>query len=287
MRSIFNIISIPFGYVMAFIYGLVGNYGLSIILFTLLAKLVTLPLSIKTKRSMMDMQRVQPKLQALQKKYANDKAKLNEEMQKLYQSEGVSPMAGCGSSLLALPIMLGLYYVISEPLSYVMHLTTEEIAAVAEKLGVTMANSYTGQISLVQTIFERWDVASAINSKLIPMSYNFLGLNLATTPSFSHPSWLWLIPILSGLTAYLLTWVQKKLTPTPAGGQTGMGSNLMLGIMMPLMSVYFGFILPAGLVIYWVANNIFTAVQEYLLTKYYQRKQPGDVIDIKPSKQNK
>ena len=287
MQSIFNIISIPFGYVMAFIYGLVGNYGLSIILFTLLAKLVTLPLSVKTKRSMMDMQRVQPKLQALQKKYANDKAKMNEEMQKLYESEGVSPMAGCGSSLLALPIMLGLYYVISQPLSYVMHLTADEIASVAQKLGVTMTNTYTGQIGLVQTIFERWDVASALNSKLIPMNYNFLGLNLAATPSFSHPSWLWLIPILSGLTAYLLTWVQKKLTPNAMGGQAGAGSNLMLGIMMPLMSIYFGFILPAGLVIYWVANNIFTAVQEYYLTVYFQKKQTGAVIDGDPNKQKK
>lgn len=287
MRSIFNIISIPFGYVMAFIFGLVGNYGLSIILFTLLAKLVTLPLSIKTKRSMMDMQRVQPKLQALQKKYANDKPKLNEEMQKLYEAEGVSPMAGCGSSLLALPVMLGLYYVISQPLSYVMHLTTDEIASVAQKLGVTMSNAYTGQIGLVQTIFERWDIASALNSKLIPMNYNFMGLNLAATPSFSHPSWLWLIPILSGLTAYLLTWVQKKLTPNAMGAQAGAGSNLMLGVMMPLMSLYFGFILPAGLVIYWVANNVFTAAQEYLLTKYFQQKQTGDVIEGNSTKQKK
>ena len=120
-----SIIATPFGYIMRFIYELVGNYGLSIFLFALLAKLIMLPLNIKSKRSMIDMQRIQPKMLELQKKYGKDRQKYAEKVQELYDNEGISMSAGCLPQLIILPIMLGLYYVIQQPLTYFMQLTAD------------------------------------------------------------------------------------------------------------------------------------------------------------------
>ena len=109
MSAIFNIVSIPFGYVMRFIYDLVGNYGLAIILFTILCKIILMPMTIKQKKSTLAMQALQPKLLAVQKKWGADRERMAAETQKVYDDAGVSPMGGCGTTLLTFPIMIGLY----------------------------------------------------------------------------------------------------------------------------------------------------------------------------------
>ena len=273
MSAIFDIVSIPFGYVMRFIYEFVGNYGLSIVLFAVLCKILMIPLSIKQKRSMMISMRMQPKIQELQRKYGKDTQRLNQELSALYDREGASPMAGCGTMLLTLPIMFGLYYVISQPLKYFMRLTADQIATLASRLGVEMSNSYTAQIGLAGMIGDNFEKVADISENLIPVSFNFLGMNLAQTPSIKEFGLLWLIPILSGLTAFAFSYMQTKLNQ-----QNGMNNaqaqstNKMMLIMMPLMSLYFGFVLPAGLGLYWIVNNLLSAVQELILNSYLSKK---------------
>ncbi len=273
-----SIIATPFGYVMRFIYELVGNYGLSIFLFALLAKIILLPLNIKSKRSMIDMQRLQPKMVELQKKYGKDRQKYAEKVQELYDNEGVSMSAGCLPQLITLPIMLGLYYVISQPLTYFMQLTADEITAIADALGHTMSGGYTAEITLAGLMHQNFDAIAGISDKIMQVDFNFLGINLAATPSFSQFNAMWFIPILSGLTAFLYSFVSQKLNRRVSGGvqsQQTQSMNGMMYILMPAMSVYFGFILPAGLGVYWISNNLLMIAQEYILTGLLLKKVSG------------
>lgn len=265
-----DFIAVPFGYIMRLIYEVIGNYGLSIIAFSLLAKLVLLPLSVKTKKSMMDIQRIQPKLNELQKKYGKDQQKYAEEMQKLYAEEGVNPLGSCLPTLLTFPIMIGLYYVISKPLTYFMGLTAAEITSLADILGVATQNAYTMEIEVAGLLFNNFDKVANVSQNLMQVNFDFLGMNLAATPSFKAFNLLWIIPILSGLTAFLQSYVTQKLQGI---SQEQAGNMKMMLYTMPLMSVYFGFILPAGLGIYWIANNIFMTLQEIILSRVMKPKE--------------
>lgn len=275
MSAIFNIVSIPFGYVMRFIYDLVGNYGLAIILFTILCKIILLPMTIKQKKSTMALQALQPKLLAVQKKWSADRERMAAETQKVYDDAGVSPMGGCGTTLLTFPIMIGLYYVIVRPLTYLMHLSADQLTALSTALGVEASANVASELSLAGLINQNFAAASAAVPEVIQMDYSFLGMNLTDTASFKVLSILWIIPLLSGLTSYLSTWLMMKkqqaaLKDNPAMAQ----SNSMMTFMMPMMSVYFGFVLPAGVGIYWIMNNLLTTLQDQILNKYFEKHPP-------------
>lgn len=275
MSAIFNIVSIPFGYVMRFIYDLVGNYGLAIILFTILCKIILLPMTIKQKKSTMALQALQPKLLAVQKKWSADRERMAAETQKVYDDAGVSPMGGCGTTLLTFPIMIGLYYVIVRPLTYLMHLSADQLATLTTALGVEASANVASELTLAGLINQNFAAAAAAVPEVIQMDYSFLGMNLTDTASFKVLSILWIIPLLSGLTSYLSTWLMMKkqqaaLKDNPAMAQ----SNSMMTFMMPMMSVYFGFVLPAGVGIYWIMNNLLTTLQDQILNKYFEKHPP-------------
>jgi len=267
-----RIIATPMGFVMEAIYGFVQNYGLSVILFALLAKIIMLPLSIKQKKSMISMQRINPKLRELQKKYGNNQEKYNQEVMKLYEQENVSPMGGCGTMLLTFPIMIGLYYVVTQPLTYFMHVPAEAITQMAELFEI--APNYGYQLQICGQFAQNFDQLKAISDAIFPVDFTFFGLDLTLTPSFKEFSALWIIPILSAATAWLSSQVTNRLNkqvsgaPASAEDEKTEQMNKSMTMMMPLMSGYFGFVLPAAVGIYWIANNLFTCLQEVLLTKY-------------------
>jgi len=285
----------PFGLILLALYNFVQNYGIAVILFALIVKLVCIPLAVKGKKSMLAMTAMQAELQTLQKKYANNRVKLNEEMQKLYDKHGVNPMSGCLPQFIPLPIMMGLYYAVQQPLQYIVGLGKESIVNLAEFIGLdNLANvTYTVQITIAEKLNAFVDAAGNFppeitacivdeGATLIPLDFNFFGLNLALTPSLREPGVMWLIPILSGVTAFLSTYIMQKMQGlnqkqnNPAAGQMR-----MMNIMMPLMSVYFGFILPGAIGIYWIFNNVFSCVQEVCLTTYFRRKQPKESVNDK------
>ena len=274
---LYQLISTPFGYVMRWIFQFVGSYGWAIVIFSLLAKLLTLPLTLKQKRQMAATAALQPKIQKIQKTYGKDKQRMNEELQNLYDQEGVSPMSGCGSTLLLFPIMIGLYGVISQPLTYFMQLTADEIAAVAERLNYTMTgNAFTSQIGLAGVMHDNFDKVADISDKLLKVNFNFGPFDLAATPNFKDLSILWLIPLLSGLTALAMSLVTQYFTrknnPAAADAPGAKQSNMMMYFLSPAMSLYFSFVLPAGLGIYWIANNVFTALQEFIISTVMLKK---------------
>lgn len=315
MAKIFGLLIVrPFGMILMAIYNLVGSYGVAVILFALLAKIILIPLSIKSKKSMRKMSALSAKQMALQKKYANNRVKLNEELQKLYDSEGVSPMSGCLPSLLPMFIMMGLYYAIEKPITFMMGITDKDFVTEGVPDSVQLLvdyvqnsgladlskfNDFYVQIPLMEALNNLADAAgnfpeaitslsAEIGQYLVPLNFDFLGFNLAQTPSIKEFSLIWLLPILSGATALLSSFVMQKMQTksNPQAAQM-QGSMKMMLYLMPLMSVYLGFILPAALCVYWIANNIFMMIQEIFMTWYMDKYHPLPKEEPKKKKKKK
>ncbi|MBQ7491293.1 MAG: membrane protein insertase YidC [Clostridia bacterium] len=270
-QFLYKIFSTPFGYAMRYIYQFVGSYALAIFLFALLVKVLTLPLQMKSKRAMMSVQRINPKIQQIQKTYGRDQRRMNEELQKLYEKEGVSPMSGCGTQLIIIPIMIGLYGVVIQPLTYFMQLTAAQITEIAARLGYEM-NGFTSQIGLAGLIHDNFDKVADVSSRLLKVDFHLGAIDLTQTANFRQPSLLWIIPLLSGLTALLLSLMQQKLNRNQMGGEQAQSAGKTMLLLMPLMSLWFSFMLPNALGIYWIANNILTAVQELFLSKWAKKQ---------------
>ena len=292
------IICIPFAWLVRLFYNLTGSYGMAIILFTVVLKLILLPFQVKSKKSMMRMNRMNGKIQEIQKKYANNQVKMQEEMQKLYQEEGVSPMSGCLWSFLPLPILLALYSIMRQPITHLMMLSNDVVQDLVAKVtdmgvdmsgivmmkngaavvkdGVTQLQPY-GQINLVKAITSQAPEAVSGLDKWIDLDFNFIGLDLASTPSavFGNFRFEWavigliLIPILAGLFQLLMSIYSMK---SQSQDNAAAGSMKGMMYMMPLMSVYIGFIMPAALGIYWIAQSVFSLIQEVIMTKFFNKK---------------
>ena len=269
----------PFAYILRWIYDWCNSFGWALILFTLLTRLILLPLNIKSKKGMAAMQALQPKVKELEKKYQSDKQKYQEEVAKLYKKEGVSPMGGCLPTLLTLPIMFALYWPISQPLKYLMSLSSAQIDAVREqlilvgaKVNGVLVSATSSEMTLVQAIHDHFDAVSGISESIIPMNLTFLGMNLGAVPSFTSFNVLFLLPIISAGTSFLLskltTWLQERTTGTKSTQQNG-----MILWMMPLISIWIGFTLPAGLTVYWIASNLVGMLQEVFISYYIQKKE--------------
>ncbi len=288
--SIFYILTPVLGPVLRFIYNVVNNYGLAIIIFSIVVKLLTFPLSIKQYKSTLAMKKIQPELTKLQKKYANDKEKLQKEQMDLYSKYDINPAAGCLPLLIQMPILFALYRVIMLPLTYIAGIADDTVSKISEVLGLAEGGTNAvmqSQIKMAEMLNNPDNLAKVAD--LVPdfkgIDFNFLGLNLAETPEFGFTtiSVLWIIPVLAGLTSYLSMYVSNKTS-----GMSEEQASQMKGMsyVMPFMSVYFCFILPCGMGIYWIINNVIAIVQQVVLTKFLG-KGDDDVIEVKPEKKKK
>ena len=280
---------LPFVWLLRGLYTLTHSYGLALILFTLVVKIVFLPFQMKSKKSMLRMNRFQPQMKEIQTKYANNPTKMNEEMQRLYTEEGINPMSGCLWSLLPFPIMLALYSIIRQPLSSFMMLgskVVEEIRTLATTLGYvaiegTGRAGFYEEINLAQFINDHFDSFRQFESAgLMSVDYKFLGIDLTAFPQdaikqITTDGWaaigLILIPILSAVMSLLQSKVSMAGASTQGNDTASRTNNLMMW-MMPLMSLWIGFTLPGALGVYWIANSLFMIIQEMLLNKYYMGK---------------
>ena len=298
MSTIGYYICVPFAWLVRLFYNLTNSYGVALILFTLVIKLIMLPFQMKSKKSMMRMSRVSGQMQELQKRYAKNQAKLQEEMQKLYEEEGVNPMSGCLWSLIPFPILIALYSIIRQPITHFMMLSKDVLQTVVQSAadaGVNLTNivmmdkatgtpalkdglyqlaSY-GQINLVKAVQE---MGLSTPEGWFNMNYNFLGLDLTATPweYVKNFTFTWavigviLIPILAGLSQFVFSKLTMKTQPqADAAGGASMKSMMY---MMPLMSVYIAFIMPAALGVYWIAQSVFSLIQEAILNKTFSAK---------------
>lgn len=281
-------ICIPFAWLLRVFYNLTASYGLALILFTLIVKLVLLPFQLKSKKSMLRMNKFQPKMKEIQEKYANNQQKMNEELQLLYAREGINPMSGCLWSLLPFPIIIALYSIIRQPLSRFMMLSAdaiEKVRGIAAGLGYVAEQtngraSFYEEIQLAQFVNDHFASFTGID-KLFRVDYSFLGLDLTQIPQnalkqFFTGGWpaigLVLIPVVSAALSFL----QSKLAMAGSNQQKGddpaARSSRTMMLMMPLMSLWIGFTLPAALGVYWIANSVFQALQDLVLNKLFTKQ---------------
>jgi len=284
----------PFGQFLMLLYNWVGNYGLSLILFAITVRFLLLPFQMKSKPGMMRQARLQPKIAELQKRYATNKAKMNEELAKLYKEEGVNPASGCLWSMLPLPIMFALFLVIRQPLTMMMGISEQllqeggAIFAKLQDLGfVSTIQPYYAQIDQAQWISRFFDEFQKLGiSGLRMLNFDFLGINLGAQPQWNFlwtaergdtRAWvegfiLFLIPLISGGTQFAASAISRKMLPS-ANTSEGQGNSMQVVMMlMPLMSVYFAYITPAALGFYWTIGTVIQIAQDVWLNIRYTKK---------------
>lgn len=297
-------ICIPFAWLLRALYELTMSYGWALVLFTVVIKLIMLPFQMKSKKSMMRMSRFQPMIKEIQTRYKNNQVKMNEELQKLYAEEGVNPMSGCLWSFLPFPILLALYSIIRQPITRFMLLTNDALQSVIDAVGaagfdisaiallkdgaVTVKDGLTqlqpyGQITLVKVAQE---MGITLPEGWIHMDFSFLGMDLTMIPKdvigqIGTGGWavigVLLIPILSGALSF---WQSKvSMAGNPASSDpndpTARSTRMMMWL-MPVMSLWIGFTLPASLGVYWIANSVLMLVQEKVLNKYFKNSMAAE-----------
>ena len=275
MGVISEIIGWPLGWVMWLCYKILSNYGFALIFFTLITKILLFPMTLKQQKSSIKMAMVKPKLDNLQKKYANNKEKLNEEMMKLYQEEGYNPMSGCLPLLIQFPILFGLINVVYNPLTHIVRLSKEVISQgqqIAQGIEGIVVSPAMPQMSMIQGVQLKPELFSSLLTPeqivdITNLDMTFLGIDLSAIPTFAV-NILLLIPILSGLTSFLLSIQSMKQTAATTSGDAGNSMKTMMYI-MPLFSVFFCFQVPAGVGLYWVISNVFSYLQSMYLNKKY------------------
>lgn len=281
MGSIFDIINVPLGYLFRIIFQLIGSYGWALILFTIITKTLLLPLSVKQQKSMSKMQAIQPKLQEIQRKYQYDKEKLNQETMKIYQTHKINPMGGCLPILIQFPILIGLYNIIRSPLTYITQLGKHGLPTVQQVYDVLvpygLSATANDQIKIADFMFHHAEqLKNAFPGvNLMPIDFTFWGLNLSQTPNFNELSPLILIPILAGLSTFLVSRLSMKLSGNnnqAAADNPTASSMQMMNYIFPFMTAFFAISLPAGLGFYWILSNIYQVGQQFLLTKYFSNK---------------
>ena len=280
---IYNVFSVPFGYIIGFFYEISNNYVLSLLLMTLCVKLILLPSSIKQQKGMVKTQRMQPKIRRIREKYAGNQQKMNEAMNELYAKEGYSSMTGgCSGLLIQMPVMMGVFAVNYRLLSYVLKIPTDVIETLkAEVLKLSDLTNYEQQeLRLELTAITHFDEIKAT----IPAEYatkisefidnfNFIGIDLSRTPSTDmgmDP--LWLIPILTGVTSLamgLYTWLRQKKTNPEMAKNPSMGC---MSLMSPAMSIYFSFLFPASVGVYIIMSSALSFIQMLITNKVFTPK---------------
>lgn len=262
-----TLIARPFGWVFWAILQWINNYGVAIIIFSVIVKIILYPLQYKSKKGLIAQQRLQPKIKDIEARYKNDRTAYNNALQELYTQNGISPMSGCLPMLLIFPIMIGLYRVIRQPLTYVFG-QGKNLTAIMESLAsqnAEAAQALGGMIDGSTIVNEIMIMRYLPTTSEFYINMKFLGMDLTVNPSLKL-EWLVLLPIISGVTALLMSVISQKLQEKSTGVSTQMNaSGKSLLYTMPLISVFIGFTLPAGLTIYWIANNLLSIAQEYIL----------------------
>lgn len=281
-----------FGTILSFIYNIVNNYGFAIIIFSILLKIVLIPLSIKQQRTMQKTTKIQEQMKSLQFKYKNDPERLNQETMKLYKAENMSPFSGCLSAIIQLVILLAVFYMVRSPLTFVKKVSEEDV------------NNYKNEIQTAgQEVNQAYPEISIIQYKgtednKVYLNMDFLGLDLNKVPmqNLSDPK-VYIIPVLYILSTFISTRIatnmnkkdkDKKLLEDHIEEYKGESAevkkeveevdmieqtNKSMSLLMPIMSISISLVAPLGLALYWLTSNILMILERFFITKYLEAKE--------------
>lgn len=296
-----DLITIPFGYLLGWLYQLTSSYGLALILFAILVKLVLMPASAKGKKSTMKMSRLTPQMNLIREKYANDQQKMNMAIQELYKKEGVSMTGGCLWALLPLLVLLPLYSVVRQPIIYMLHESMETTSAIMNTIKEAMpnlvnsGNLYYEQMLAAPLLPRFAEELKGIVSNpqtLEGLNFQFLGIDLARIPNIAIWNWdnfgwanwgLLLMPVLSVASQFVSMFVMQKMNNSLVTNEKGIQdqeaakesqmnkTNKTMMYIMPLMTLWIGFTVPAALSLYWFIQGVVSTVSDAYLTAKYRK----------------
>ncbi len=278
MTGLFGFLGGIFGWVLYGAYLLVHNYGLAILIFTVFTKLIFFPTTIKQQKSMASNARLSGQMQALREKYGNNREKLNEETQKLYEKEGVSPYSGCLTSLLPMFLLLGVFYAVAYPLTNTLHIDAAMVQNASQALtaipglNLSASQQYGGQIDVLMYFNAFPSVQNCFSPEMVEKisefsnSFNLCGLNLLESPSKLGFSVYLLIPLMCFATSVASQIVMQKMNGT-AQAQQGCMKLMIYGL--PLFSAYIAYTVPAAVGFYWICSTAISFVQSIVVHKYF------------------
>ncbi|MBO5105885.1 MAG: YidC/Oxa1 family membrane protein insertase [Clostridia bacterium] len=289
----FDFILKPLGWILQqFAYLFNGSFAWSVFMFTLVVNLLMIPLSIKTQKSSVGQMRIRPKMEALKKKYGDDKQRYSTELQKLYQEENISMSSGCLPMLIRLPIMLGVYQVVLSPLKYIAGVSTDLIQKatdLAAKAGIVNNTAYP-EVDIINNLGHKGlaSVSNSISQEMGNINFNFFGIKLTDSPNFdinifsSEPGkgfeLSWIIPILAFaaamLTSIVSMQIQKRINPDAPR----MGGMMLT---MPFISLFIGFSVSCAAGFYWACSSLIAGAIQSIIQIYYN---PNKIIATEQAK---
>ncbi len=290
-----------FGYLLNFIYGIVNNYGIAIIIFTIILKLVMLPISIKQQKTLKKSAKMQVKVKEIQEKYSNDQVRQSQELMDLYKKENMSPFSGCLSSILQIILVLSMFFLVSKPLTHMRHIDKE------------LLNSYTTQVSEKSDGQVRYPEIAIIKEmseedENVRLNMDFLSLDLSDIPSQDYKNWkVYIIPALYVITSVISTKITTSMNKKAKEEQdsekivksnekpkeenkalkiqeekedkeidTMEEMNKQMALMMPIMAVSIALIAPLGLALYWLVSNILMIGERLIINKFFKDEEESD-----------
>lgn len=280
----FSFIANIFGYLLKWLYNFVGgNYGFAIVLFTILLRVILLPITIKQQKSLKKTSEIQGKIQEIQFKYKNNQEQMNKEIMDLYKREKVSPFSGCISAIVQIVIILSVFWLVSKPLTYMNHVSADVIDRYKNEITQEdgkISNYY--EIEIIQKKAEA--------DEQVRINMDFLGLDLSKVPSQNLKDFtVYIIPVL-----YVVSSIISIRMATTKKGKDENSQNDMAGQMgksmsyvMPIMAVSIAFVAPLGLALYWFLSNVLMIVERIAINKFTEVAENKEPKLIEGSKEDK
>lgn len=272
------------GYLLNSVYGVVNNYGIAIIIFTIIFKIVMLPISVKQQKSMKKNTDMQKKVSEIQEKYSNDQVRQSQELMDLYKQEHYNPFSGCLTSIIQMIIVLSMFYLVSQPLTYMKHIEPgvidSYVSQITEETGTTPRYR---EIAVIKAMGEK--------DENVKLNMNFLGLDLSDIPSENYTNWkVYIIPVLYVFTSFISTKLislvskdskkeekeDKKANEEKSENKETEAMaemNKQMQLMVPIMSVSIALIAPLGLALYWLVGNLFAMAERLVLNKFFRKEE--------------
>ena len=265
-----------FGYLLNSIYGIVNNYGIAIIIFTLIVKGLMLPISVKQQKTMKKTAKIQKESKEIQEKYKNDQVRQSQELMDLYKRENMSPFSGCLSSILQIVLILSVFYLVSSPLTYMKKIDKETINTYKEQ--IQEERGETVNYPEIAIIKEKGKIDENVN-----LNMDFLGLDLSDIPTQNYEDWtVYVIPVLYVLTSLISMRLTKNITQSKEYKKESKEENKndseemmdemskQMNFMMPIMTVSIALIAPLGLALYWLVSNLLMIFERVVLNRFFK-----------------
>ncbi len=266
-----------FGYVLNFLYNIINNYGLAIILFSIILKLIMLPISWKQQKTMKKSTEMQVKLREIQDKYKNNPEKLNQETIELYKREKMSPFSGCLSAIIQIIILFSVFYLVRSPLTHMTKVDAELINQYKEEISQEEENK-NNPYPEIAIIKEKGQ-----EDQRVYINMDFLGIDLSSVPTQNLSDWrVYVIPVLYVITSFIsirmTTALQEKKNKENNSAESMemeavMQANKSMSYIMPIMSISIAVIAPLGLALYWLVSNILMIVERLVLNKFLKNEE--------------